>query len=57
MPNLSAPTIPVFLVSIVLIVLALIGHFAVVGALTTHKFWIAVAAYVVLLIGNVFKGL
>jgi len=54
--NLSAPTMPVFWVSVVLAVLALIGHFASVGFLTTQKFWIAILAYVVLLIGNLFKG-
>ena len=54
--NLSAPTMPVFLVSVVLAILALIGHFAAAGILTTQKFWIAILAYVVLLIGNLFKG-
>ncbi len=55
--NLSAPTVPVFWVSVALAVLALIGHFASAGVLTTHGFWIAILAYVVLLIGNLFKGL
>lgn len=48
---------PVFWVSVALAVLALIGHFASAGFLTTHGFWIAILAYVVLLIGNLFKGL
>ncbi len=55
--NLSAPTVPVFLVSVALAILALIGHFASAGFLTTQKFWIAILAYVVLLVGNLFKGL
>ena len=55
--NLSAPTVPVFLVSVALAILALIGHFVAAGFLTTHKFWIAILAYVVLLVGNLFKGL
>jgi hypothetical protein len=54
--RLSAPTMPVFLVSIVLAILALVGHITPAGILTTQKFWIAIAAYVVLLIGNLFKG-
>lgn len=55
--NLSAPTMPVFWVSVVLAILALIGQFAAVGFLTTQRFWIAILAYVVLLVGNLFKGL
>ena len=55
--NLSAPTMPVFLVSVALALLALVGHFASAGFLTTQKFWIAILAYVVLLVGNLFKGL
>jgi type IV secretory pathway VirB3-like protein len=55
--NLSAPTVPVFFVSVALAILALIGHFASAGFLTTQKFWIAILAYVVLLVGNLFKGL
>ena len=55
--NLSAPTVPVFWVSVALAILALIGHFVSAGFLTTHGFWIAILAYVVLLVGNLFKGL
>jgi hypothetical protein len=55
--NLSAPTMPVFLISVALALLALIGHFSAAGFLTTQRFWLAILAYVVLLIGNLFKGL
>ena len=56
MPTLSAPTIPVFWISVVLAVLALIGHFTVIQFVTMNQFWIAIAAYVVLFLGNVLKG-
>jgi putative Mn2+ efflux pump MntP len=54
MPNLSAPTVPVFLGSVVLAVLALIGHFAKIPFVTEYQFWIA--AYVLLFLGAVLKG-
>jgi hypothetical protein len=54
--NLSAPTMPVFLVSVVLAVLALLGHFASIPFVTLYQFWIAIAAYVVLCIGCLLKG-
>src|SRR5437868_5734137 len=55
--NLSAPTVPVFWISVALAVLALIGHFGGIPALATYQFWLAIIAYVVLLLGNVLKGM
>jgi hypothetical protein len=55
--NLSAPTIPVFWISVVLVILALVGHFVVIPFVTLYQFWIAIAAYVVLFVGCVTKGL
>jgi len=54
--NLSAPTLPVFLISVVLAVLALVGHFVSMPFVTLYQFWVALAAYVVLLVGCVMKG-
>ena len=56
MPTLSAPTIPVFWISVVLAVLALLGHFAKIPFVTEYQFWVAIVAYVVLLLGNLLKG-
>ena len=55
--NLSAPTMPVFLIAVALFVLALLGHFAVIPALVVYKFWLAIGAFVVLALGNLLKGL
>jgi hypothetical protein len=55
--KLSAPTQVVFLISAVLFILALLGHFAHVPALAIYQFWLALAAYVVLAIGTLFKDL
>jgi hypothetical protein len=55
--TLSAPTMPVFIISVVLAVLALVGHFASIPFVTLYQFWIALAAYVVLFVGCIMKGL
>ena len=56
MPTLSAPTAPVFWISVVLAVLALLGHFARIPFFIEYQFWTAIVAYVVLLLGNVLRG-
>ena len=55
--NLSAPTMPVFLIAVALFVLALLGHFAVIPAIAVYKFWLAIGAFVVLALGNLLKGM
>ena len=56
MPTLSAPTVPVFLISVVLAVLALLGHFVTIPFVSMYQFWVAIVAYVVLFLGAVLKG-
>ncbi len=55
--NLSAPTFPIFIVSLVLFVLAVIGMFVPIPFVTGNVLWFALLAYVILLVGNVAKGL
>jgi len=55
--RLTPPTTAVFIASLVLAALAVIGKFAVIPLFTQHGFWVAVAAYVLLAIGNLFRGL
>jgi hypothetical protein len=54
--NLSPPTTAVFVISLILAVLAIIGQFAHIPVITDHAFWVAIIAYFVLAIGNVFRG-
>lgn len=54
--NLNAPTQVVFIISLIIAVLALIGHFVMVPFVTEYKFWFAIVAYVVLAAGCVLKG-
>lgn len=55
--NLSAPTMPIFLVSLILAILAVLGVFVAIPVVSGNAFWVAIAAYVILLIGNVATGL
>jgi hypothetical protein len=57
--NLSAPTFPAFLVSIILAILAVIVAYAgiKIPVISAHPFVTLLAGYVVLLAGNLFKGI
>ncbi|MGH6736154.1 MAG: hypothetical protein ACRECX_08750 [Methyloceanibacter sp.] len=54
--SLSPPTTVVFVISIILAALAIIGKFVAIPFITEHGFWVAVVAYVILAIGNIFRG-
>jgi energy-converting hydrogenase Eha subunit F len=55
--RLNAPTKMVFVISLILAVLALIGYFVpAVPYLHAYEFWIAIAAYVVLAAACLLKG-
>lgn len=55
--NLSAPTTPIFLISVVLAILAVLGSAASIPVVSGNELWFALLAYVVLLVGNIAKGL
>ena len=55
--NLSAPTKPIFFISLILAVFAVLGVYMPIPFISGNAFWVAVIAYVVLLLGNVAKGL
>ncbi|MBV6486773.1 MAG: hypothetical protein M5U33_04920 [Pseudorhodoplanes sp.] len=57
MPKLNAPTQIVFLISLILALLALIGVFVFIPFVSAYAFWIAIVAYVVLAAGCILKGL
>lgn len=54
--NLNAPTQLVFILSLVIAVLALIGHFVMIPFVSEYKFWFAIVSYVVLAAACVLKG-
>lgn len=58
--RLNPPTIIIFLISFVLAALALItklGFVPIPRYLPHQEFWLSITAYVVLMIGNLVKGL
>ena len=55
--TLHAPAMWVFILSVVLVVLAVVGVFVEIPYLSMYAFWVAVLAYVVLALGNVLTQL
>jgi hypothetical protein len=60
--RLNPPSIFVFMIALVLAVVALISKFGAVGInvpryLPHQEFWLALAAYLVLMVGNLARGL
>ncbi|MBX3519311.1 MAG: hypothetical protein KF835_04755 [Xanthobacteraceae bacterium] len=55
--NISAPKVITFVLSLILVVLALVGHFKPVAYLTQYQFWLAVIGYALLALGVTTKGL
>ncbi len=58
--RLNPPTLSIFLISVVLAVLALItklGYFAVPRYIPHQEYWLAISAYMVLMVGNLVRGL
>jgi len=54
--SLSPPTTVVFVVSVILAALAIIGKFVMIPVITDQGFWVAVVAYIILACGNIFRG-
>ena len=54
--NLSPPTTAVFIISVVLAVLAIIGTFVAIPVISANAFWVAMIAYIILAVGNLFRG-
>ncbi len=50
--KLHAPATWVFILSLVLVVLAVVGVFVEIPYFSMYAFWVAVLAYVVLALGN-----
>jgi len=57
MPNLNAPSQPIFLASLALAIIAILGALVIIPVITQYAFWIAILAYVVLALGVIMKGM
>ena len=54
--TLSRPTNGVFILSLILAGLALASQFTPIPYVSGNQFWVAIAAYAVLMFGNLLKG-
>lgn len=57
MPVLNAPRQIVFLISLILVAVAVMGTLVAIPFVSAHAFWIAVFGYVLLAAGTALKGL
>ena len=59
--RLTPPTIPVFLIAVVIAILSVGSHYTqipVVGRyVVSHQYWMMVAAFAILTLGVIFPGL
>lgn len=54
--KLSAPTVPVFLISLIIVIVGLIATLGVIPPLPFASVWIILAGYIVLAAGSLLKG-
>ena len=54
--KLYAPTMPLFATSIALATLAVIGHYVKIPYVTQYDFWVVLAGYAMLALGNVMRA-
>ena len=54
--KLNAPTQIVFLISLILAIVAILGGLGIITPIVTSAYWFAVAAWAVLAAGCFFKG-
>lgn len=58
--RLNPPTVVVFLISLLLVALALVskqGIAVIPDFVPNQQFWLAIAGYIVLMLGNLIRGL
>jgi threonine/homoserine/homoserine lactone efflux protein len=55
--NLSAPKVVIFLISLIIVALAIVSRYTAIPQITPNAFWVAIIGYVVLVLGVTMKGL
>jgi hypothetical protein len=51
----NQPTVRILLISLVIAIIAIVGHLTRVPYITQFHFWLAIIAYAVLLVGTLYK--
>ena len=57
MPTLNAPSQVLFLISLALAIIAILGALVIIPVVTKFAFWIAILGYIVLALGCLMKGM
>jgi len=55
--KLRAPKNITFIIAVVVAILGLLGHLGVIAVLAPYAFWLVIAAFVLLALGNLLSGL
>ena len=55
--QLNAPSKPFFMISAVLVILAVVSTFVAIPFVSGYAFWVAVVGYVVLAVATIMKGM
>ena len=55
--NLSAPKVVIFLISLIIVALAIVSRYTPIPQVTPNAFWVAIIGYVLLVLGVTMKGL
>ncbi len=56
-PKLSRPKVITFWIAVALVVIGILAALGAIPALAMHAFWIVVAGFVLLALGNLLKNL
>jgi len=54
--NMKAPNKAMFLISLIMVVLAVVGAFVLIPVVSANALWIAVGGYAVLAFASLFNG-
>jgi uncharacterized membrane protein len=55
--KLSPPRVITYIIAVVLAILAVLGWFISIPLISAHPFYVLAIAFIVLVLGNLFKGL
>jgi threonine/homoserine/homoserine lactone efflux protein len=55
--NLSAPKVITFILSLLIVALAIVSRYTPIPQITPNAFWVSIIGYVLLLLGVTMKGL
>lgn len=55
--NLSAPKVVIFLISLIIVALAVVSRYTAIPQVTPNAFWVAIVGYIILVAGVTMKGL